>query len=66
MFEYIITGKRYGEIAVVLIDGENATVKRFYEADTTVTLVPESSNPIHKPRVIATYGKQKLKYWGRS
>ena len=43
-----------GEIAVVLIDGENATVKRFYKTDTTVTLVPESSNPIHKPRVFDT------------
>lgn len=41
-----------GEIAVVLIDSENATVKRFYQTDTTVTLVPESSNPIYKPRVI--------------
>lgn len=41
-----------GDIAVVLVDDENATIKRFYQTDTTVTLVPHSSNPIYKPRVI--------------
>ena len=39
------------EIAVVLVDGENATVKKFYQTDTTVTLIPNSSNSIHSPRV---------------
>lgn len=41
-----------GDIAVVLIDDENATIKRFYMTNTTITLVPHSSNPEHKPRVI--------------
>lgn len=41
-----------GEIAVVMVDNENATIKRFYKTDTTITLVPHSSNPVHKPRVI--------------
>jgi repressor LexA len=41
-----------GEIAVVLVDGENATVKLFYQTDTMVTLIPNSSNPEHKPRMI--------------
>lgn len=40
------------EIAVVLVDGENATIKKFYKTDTTVTLLPNSSNPIHQPRII--------------
>lgn len=40
-----------GEIAVVLIDGEDATVKRFYQTDTIVTLIPNSSNSSHSPKV---------------
>lgn len=40
-----------GEIAIVLVDGENATVKKFYQTDTTVTLIPNSSDPIHSPKV---------------
>lgn len=37
-----------GEIAVVLVDNENATVKRFYQNDNIVTLVPQSTNPLHR------------------
>ena len=40
-----------GEIAVVLVDEEDATVKRFYSSDTTVTLMPQSTNPEHKPQL---------------
>ena len=40
-----------GEIAVVLVDEEDATVKRFYSSDTTVTLMPQSTNPKHKPQI---------------
>lgn len=40
-----------GEIAVVLVDEEDATVKRFYSSDTTVTLMPQSTNPEHKPQM---------------
>lgn len=40
-----------GEIAVVLVDEEDATVKRFYCSDTTVTLMPQSTNPEHKPQM---------------
>ncbi len=43
-----------GEIAVVIVDGEDATVKRFYHTDTTVTLMPQSSNPDYVPRIIDT------------
>lgn len=40
-----------GEIAVVMVDKEDATVKRFYSSDTTVTLMPQSTNPDHKPQM---------------
>lgn len=40
-----------GEVAVVLVDDEDATVKRFYSSDTTVTLMPQSTNPEHKPQL---------------
>lgn len=40
-----------GEVAVVLVDEEDATVKRFYSSDTTVTLMPQSTNPIHGPQM---------------
>lgn len=41
-----------GEIAVVLVNGYDATIKRFYKTDTTVTLMPNSSNPEHQPIII--------------
>lgn len=40
-----------GDIAVVLVDDEDATVKRFYKDGNTVTLMPQSTNPEHKPQV---------------
>ena len=40
-----------GEVAVVLVGDENATVKRFYATDSTVTLMPQSTNPIHQPQI---------------
>lgn len=40
-----------GEIAIVMVGDENATVKRFYHSNTTVTLMPQSTNPAHKPQV---------------
>ena len=40
-----------GEIAVVLVDGENATIKRFYSTNSTVTLMPQSTNPVHQPQI---------------
>lgn len=40
-----------GEIAVVLVGDEDATVKRFYSSSTTVTLMPQSTNPVHKPQI---------------
>lgn len=40
-----------GEIAIVMVGDEDATVKRFYHTNTTVTLMPQSTNPIHKPQI---------------
>lgn len=40
-----------GEIAVVLVDGDSATVKRFYRQGNVVTLVPQSLNPKHTPQI---------------
>ena len=40
-----------GQIAVVLINGEDATLKRFTRAGDIVTLMPQSTNPIHQPFV---------------
>lgn len=40
-----------GDIAVVLVDDDDATVKRFYRDGDTITLMPQSTNPIHKPQV---------------
>lgn len=40
-----------GEIAVVMVNENEATVKRFYQTDSVVTLIPDSSNRAHKPQV---------------
>lgn len=43
-----------GEIAVVMVGEGDATVKRFYTTDSTVTLMPQSTNPEHKPQIYDT------------
>jgi len=43
-----------GEIAVVMVGEEDATVKRFYSTGTTVTLMPQSTNPVHQPQIYDT------------
>ena len=40
-----------GEVAVVLVDCENATLKRFYQTESSITLMPQSTNPTHVPQV---------------
>lgn len=39
-----------GDIAVVLVDNENATVKQFFQEGNKVTLVPRSTNPEYAPQ----------------
>jgi repressor LexA len=41
-----------GEIALILVNGEDATIKKFYKTDNMVTLMPHSSNPTYQPRMI--------------
>lgn len=40
-----------GDICAVLVDGENATLKRFRETSKAVILEPDSFNPIYKPLI---------------
>lgn len=39
-----------GQIAVVLVGEDEATVKRFYQIGNNVTLMPQSTNPDHQPQ----------------
>ena len=43
-----------GQIAVVMVGDDEATVKRFYQAGSTVTLMPQSTNAVHKPQIYDT------------
>lgn len=40
-----------GEIAVVLVNDDEATVKTFRQEGNLVILTPRSSNPVHQPQV---------------
>lgn len=40
-----------GQIAVVLVGDDEATVKRFFQNGHTVTLMPQSTNPVHQPQI---------------
>ena len=42
----------HGDIAVVNVNGEDATIKRLYVAGDTIVLHPESTNPEHRDRAI--------------
>ena len=43
-----------GQIAVVMVDDEDATLKRFRQSGHMVTLSPQSTNPEHQPLVLDT------------
>lgn len=53
-----------GEVAVVMVGDEDATVKRFYATGSTVTLMPQSTNPEHQPQIYNT-SKTKIRVIGR-
>ena len=53
-----------GEVAVVMVGDEDATVKRFYATGTTVTLMPQSTNPEHQPQIYDT-AKTKIRVIGK-
>lgn len=43
---------RSGDVAAVMVNGDDATLKRVYFAGDTIVLHPESSNPVHRDRTI--------------
>jgi repressor LexA len=51
-----------GQIAAVLIDGEEATLKRFYFSDGVVTL--QAENPAYPPRVFTGEDVSKVRVLG--
>lgn len=53
-----------GDIAVVTVDGDDATVKRLYREGNTVTLMPQSTNPIHAPQIY-DIRKTKIRVMGK-
>lgn len=53
-----------GELAVVMVGDDDATMKRFYSTDSTVTLMPQSRNPIHQPQIY-DLEKTKIKVLGK-
>ena len=56
--DYVIVRKQdivdNGDIAVVLVNGDEATVKRFSRTDNTVVLTPQSMNPAHQVQIYDT------------
>lgn len=40
-----------GQVAVVRVGDDEATVKRFYRTADTITLMPQSTNPVHQPQI---------------
>ena len=53
-----------GELAVVMVGDDDATVKRFYSTNDTVTLMPQSRNPEHQPQIY-DLKKTKIRVLGR-
>lgn len=54
-----------GEIALVLVNDETATIKKFYKSEGTVTLMPHSSNPGNPPRIISL-ARESIKIIGKA
>ncbi|MDB1104784.1 S24 family peptidase [Lentilactobacillus parabuchneri] len=54
-----------GDICAVLVDGENATLKRFKETSRAVILEPESFNPIYKPLIFPKNIDQDFRILGK-
>ncbi|WP_333603815.1 XRE family transcriptional regulator [Lactobacillus acetotolerans] len=53
------------DIVATLIDGEDATIKRFKETSLAVMFEPDSYNPIYKPIIFQKKGKQNFKILGK-
>lgn len=53
----------YGDIAVVLVDGEEGTIKRVYRLDDGIML--QSSNPAYPPRIFRGNELEKVRIVGK-
>lgn len=53
-----------GEVAIVMVGDDDATVKRFYSTGNTVTLMPQSTNPQHQAQIY-DLRKTKVKVLGK-
>lgn len=53
-----------GQVAVVMVGEEDATVKRLYATGSTITLMPQSTNPEHVPQIYDTK-KTRVRVIGR-
>ncbi|MFS0727030.1 LexA family protein [Paenibacillus sp. 1P07SE] len=53
----------YGDIAVVLVDGEEGTIKRVYKLDDGIML--QSSNPAYPPRIFRGSELEKVRIVGK-
>lgn len=54
-----------GDIVAVLIDGDDATIKRYKQTSAAVIFEPESSNPVHRPYFFPKTGPQDFKILGK-
>lgn len=54
-----------GDIVAVLIDHEDATIKRFKETSMAVMFEPNSYNPIYKPIIFQKSGEQDFEILGK-
>lgn len=56
--DYVVVRKQEivdnGEIAIILVNGDDATLKRFSRNGDTVVLTPQSHNPIHQVQIYDT------------
>lgn len=53
-----------GEIGAIMVNGYDATIKRFYKLKSSVVLEPDSYNPEHKP-IIIEEGTESVKIIGK-
>ncbi|MGE5328104.1 MAG: helix-turn-helix domain-containing protein [Deltaproteobacteria bacterium] len=54
-----------GEIGIVLIDGEEATIKKVFKTNGNITLMPQSTNPKHQPQIY-DINKTEIKIIGKA
>lgn len=54
-----------GDIVAVLIDGDDATIKRYKQTSAAVIFEPESTNPVYRPYFFPKTGPQDFKILGK-